>query len=160
MGKGVPAYGEMFTSDYEWSGDYDNNDYDDDDDDDCGLKGEFTLFAPTDLAFNEFLQKLGGVKVVTFHLRKAIYVFVSSIGNIIDYVLFNKKSQENVLSNWSHSLVILGIKADKFETIPRQDMKQKTQNSSVAVLRSFWHSDNADILTRHCHQYPINRPNV
>ena len=37
------------------------NDYDD-----YGIKGEFTLFAPTDLAFNEFLQKLGGVKVVKF----------------------------------------------------------------------------------------------
>ena len=80
-------------SDYEWSGDYNNNDYDDDDDDDddCGLKGEFTLFAPTDLAFNEFLQKLGGVKVVTFHLWKEIHAFVCSIGIIIDYVLFNKK---------------------------------------------------------------------
>ena len=27
--------------------------------------GQFTLFAPTDLAFNEFLQKLGGVKEVS-----------------------------------------------------------------------------------------------
>ena len=27
--------------------------------------GQFTLFAPTDLAFNQFLQKLGGVKEVT-----------------------------------------------------------------------------------------------
>ena len=32
--------------------------------DDYLVQGEFTLFAPTDLAFNEFLQKLGGVKVV------------------------------------------------------------------------------------------------
>ena len=37
-----------------------------DEDDEHGIKGEFTLFAPTDLAFNEFLQKLGGVKVVSF----------------------------------------------------------------------------------------------
>lgn len=28
-------------------------------------QGQFTLFAPTDLAFNQFLQKLGGVKEVS-----------------------------------------------------------------------------------------------
>ena len=28
--------------------------------------GQFTLFAPTDLAFNQFLQKLGGVKEVKY----------------------------------------------------------------------------------------------
>jgi len=33
-------------------------------------QGEFTLFAPTDLAFNEFLQKLGGVKVGVGKLKK------------------------------------------------------------------------------------------
>ena len=26
--------------------------------------GQFTLFVPTDLAFNDFLQKLGGIKEV------------------------------------------------------------------------------------------------
>ena len=26
--------------------------------------GQFTLFVPTDLAFNQFLQKLGGIKEV------------------------------------------------------------------------------------------------
>ena len=45
--------------------------------DDFGIKGEFTLFAPTDLAFNEFLQKLGGVKVVSFmsHLSVLNFLF-------------------------------------------------------------------------------------
>ena len=33
-------------------------------------QGEFTLFAPTDLAFNEFLQKLGGVKEGVGKLKK------------------------------------------------------------------------------------------
>ena len=27
-------------------------------------------------------------------------------------------------------------------------------------MRDFWHIDSADILTRHCHQYPINLRNV
>ena len=30
------------------------------------LAGKFTLFVPTDLAFNQFLQKLGGIKEVKY----------------------------------------------------------------------------------------------
>ena len=33
-------------------------------------QAEFTLFAPTDLAFNQFLQKLGGVRVGVSKLKK------------------------------------------------------------------------------------------
>ena len=32
------------------------------------LSGQFTLFVPTDLAFNQFLQKLGGIKEVKLFL--------------------------------------------------------------------------------------------
>ena len=30
------------------------------------FSGKFTLFVPTDLAFNQFLQKLGGIKEVEY----------------------------------------------------------------------------------------------
>ena len=34
------------------------------------LSGKFTLFVPTDLAFNQFLQKLGGIKEVKILLQE------------------------------------------------------------------------------------------
>ena len=44
------------------------------------VAGQFTLFVPTDLAFNQFLQKLGGIKEVKYMTFTLIFLFIFDTG--------------------------------------------------------------------------------
>ena len=62
--------------------------------------GQFTLFVPTDLAFNQFLQKLGGIKEVSiFHTYLSILNSISKIIQGVNKLKQNPKELERIVKN-------------------------------------------------------------